>query len=268
MRLKGKVAIVTGGGKGIGRGIVVRLASEGAKIVISAINSSTSQYKSNKIGGYTAAKKLAEDLKMKGTEAIAIEADVNNQYQVEHMIAKTVETFGRVDIVVNCAAVISVKPVADLTIDDWNYVMDTNAKGTFLVNKAASAQMKKQGGGKIINFSSEVGKKGEAKLAHYCASKFAVIGFTKSLALEVAKENITVNVICPGVVDTQMHRKVTNAFRQPGQTEEESYDTYTTINIPQGVPQTPEDMAEAVMFIAVSDHVTGQAISIDGGTTI
>lgn len=92
--------------------------------------------------------------------------------------------------------------------------------------------------------------------------------FTKSLALEVATKNITVNAVCPRVVDTQMHRKVTNAFRKPGQTEEESYDAYTTINIPQRVPQTPEDMAEAVLFLAFSDHITGQAISVDGGTTI
>jgi NAD(P)-dependent dehydrogenase (short-subunit alcohol dehydrogenase family) len=157
VRLKGKVVIVTGGGKGIGRGIAFGLASEGAKIVVTAINASVSQHKSDKIGGYTAAKKVVEDLKEKGVEAIA---------------------------------------------------------------------------------------------------------------LEVAKKNITVNAICPGVVDTQMHRKVANAFRQPGQTEEESYNAYTTFNIPQGVPQTPEDMAEAVIFLAVSDHVTGQAICVDGGTTI
>jgi meso-butanediol dehydrogenase/(S,S)-butanediol dehydrogenase/diacetyl reductase len=268
MRLQGKVALVTGGGTGIGKGISKRLAQEGAKLAIAGIDmvsSAFNQTGTTNMGGYTAAKELAKSLSQDGVSAIAIECDVTKKSQVELMINKTVAHFGRVDLVVHCAGAITAKKVADLTEEDWDVIMDTNAKGTFLVDQAAAAQMKKQGGGKIINTGSIAAKIGLAGIAHYTASKFAVTGFTQALAKELIRDHITVNSICPGIVGTQMWTMLSKDFALPGETEEQSYQRNVAAMIPQGEPQTAEDMAEAVMFFAVSDHVTGQSISVDGG---
>lgn len=269
MKLQGKVALVTGGGTGIGKGVVELLAGEGASIAIAAadrIESGANQYGSKNIGGYTAAKAVAEGLKKKRMDAIAIEADVTNAASVQKMIDKTVETFGKLDILVNAAGVITCKNVLDLTEDDWDSIMRTNAKGTFLTNQAAVNYMKKQGtGGRIVNFASIAGKTGYPGLAHYCASKFAVVGFTNALAKEVTKDNITVNAVAPGIVLTEMWMKLRKDWALPNETEEESYKRCVNSMIPQGTDQTPEDMAEAVLFFIMSPHVTGQSLNVDGG---
>jgi len=269
MELKGKVALVTGGGTGIGKGVVELLAREGASIAIAAadiVKISANQYGSKNIGGYTAAKAVVEDLRKKGINAIAIETDVTDSNSVQKMIDKTVETFGKLDILVNVAGVITCKNVIDLTEDDWDSIMTTNAKGTFLTNKEAVKQMKKQGtGGRIVNFASIAGKTGYPGLAHYCASKFAVVGFTNALAKEVAKDNITVNAVAPGIVLTEMWMKLRKDWALPNETEEASYKRNVTSMIPQGTDQTPEDMAKAVLFFIMSPHVTGQTVNVDGG---
>lgn len=266
--LEGKVALVTGGGTGIGKGVVDRLSREGAKVVVSGvdlIDSTHNQYGAKNVGGFSAAKQVAAEMSARGGEAIALEADVTNAKQVQELVTATVAQYGRLDLLVHCAGVITSKPVAELLEADWDSIMDTNAKGTFLINQAAAAQMKKQGNGKIINFSSIAGKQGYAGLAHYCASKFAVLGFTQALAKELILENITVNAVCPGIVGTAMWEMLRRDFARPGETEEESYQRNVAAFIPQGVPQTEADMAEAVIFLAMSDHVTGQAINVDGG---
>lgn len=267
-KLEGKVALVTGGGTGIGKGVVEMLAENGAKLIIGGIDfidSDNSQYKSKNIGGLTAAKKLADKLNSKGVEAIAYEADVVNKTQVERMIDHAVKNFGRIDILVHCAGVITSNFVSDLSEEEWDNVITVNTKGTFLVNQAVAKQMKKQGEGKIINIASIAGNKGFAGLAHYCASKHAVIGFTKSLANELIKDNITVNAVCPGIVGTQMWTMLADSFADSGESNKESYKRNVEAMIPQGVPQSVEDMAEAVLFLINSDHVTAQAISVDGG---
>lgn len=271
MRLKGLTAIVTGGGTGIGKGVSERLSREGANLVIvgvDVVKSEFNQYFSKNIGGYTSAKKIAKFLSDKGSQTMAIEADVANEDQVKIMIDKTVKQFGGVDILVNCAGVISFRLIENLTVQDWNHIIEVNLKGTYITNKAAVMQMRKQGKGKIINFASESGKKGELGLSHYCASKWGVIGFTKALAIELARENITVNAICPGIVGTQMWKEISKKLSKKGETEEESYKRIIKTNYPQGVPQTAEDMAKAVVFLSVSDHITGEVLSIDGGSTI
>ncbi|MCM0760827.1 SDR family NAD(P)-dependent oxidoreductase [Sporomusa sphaeroides DSM 2875] len=268
MLLKGKVALVTGGGTGIGKGVVEALAREGARIVIAAadfVESAANQYGSKNIGGYTAAKKLAAELQANGTEAIAVEANITKVADAGQMVKATVERFGRLDILINAAGLITCKQVADLTEADWDAVVDTNAKGTFITNQAVIAQMKQQGGGRIINFSSIAGKTGYPGLAHYCASKFAVIGFTNALAKELVRDNITVNAIAPGIVATEMWVNLRKAWANPGESEEESYQRNVQAMIPQGVDQTPEDMAKAVLFFIDSPHVTGQTLNVDGG---
>ncbi len=271
MRLKGKVTIITGGGTGIGKGVSERLAREGAVLVlvgVDEIESAENQYESKYIGGYTAAKDVAEVLRDAGFQATAMEADITKEDQVIRMVSETVREFGSVDILVNCAGVVSMKTIEELSVSDWDMVMDVNLKGTFITSKSVVGQMKRQGGGKIINFSSDSGKKGKARLVHYCASKWGVIGFTKALAVELARDGITVNSICPGIVGTQMWKNLSNRLAENGETDEESFKRKIEAAIPQGVPQTPEDMAGAVVFLATADHVTGIALSVDGGSNL
>lgn len=270
MKLKGKVALVTGGGRGIGKGVVEVLAREGASIAIAEadhVDSACNQYETKEISGYKASLSIVHQLEEAGTAAIAIEADVTKASEVQKMVEKTVERFGRIDILVNVAGVITVNTTEKLSEEEWDSIMDTNAKGVFLCCKAVLGQMKRQGGGKIINFASIAGKDGFARLPHYCASKFAVVGFTNALAKEVARDGITVNAVCPGIVPTQMWVVLRRAWANPGESEEESYARNVSQIIPQGVDQTAHDMGEAVLYFALADHVTGQAINVDGGCT-
>jgi len=267
-KLEGKVVLVTGGGSGIGKGIVDIFAREGASLAVvgaEKVESACNQYGTKELGGYSAAKEVAEALEKHGVQAIAIEADVTKWDDVKKMIDKTVETFGRIDILVNNAGVITAQTVEDMSEEEWDNIMDSNTKSVFLGCKAVIPQMKEQGGGKIINVASVAGKRGAPKLAHYSASKFAVVGFTNSLAKELAREGITVNAICPGIIATQMWKLLRKTWAEPQESEEESYERNVDRRIPQGIDQTPEDMGEAALFLALSDHVSGQAINVDGG---
>lgn len=196
--MAGKVALVTGGGTGIGRGIALGFARAGMKLALAGLETAPSadnQYLTAHLGGYSAAEAVAAEI---GGGAFAIDADVADTASVDAMFAQTVERFGRVDVAVNAAGVITARPIAEMSEAEWDNIMDVKAKGTFLVNRAAVIRMRAQGcGGRIINIASIAGKFGSATLTHYCASKFAVVGFTNALAKEVAREGITVNCICP-----------------------------------------------------------------------
>ncbi len=261
-----RVALVTGGGTGIGRGIALGFAREGMRLALAGLEhapSAENQYERSHIGGYSAAQAVASEI---GRRAIAIDADVADAESVDAMFASCLDAFGRVDVVVNAAGVITARPIAEMSEAEWDNIMDVNAKGTFLVNRAAIIRMRAQGGGgRIINIASIAGKFGSATLSHYCASKFAVVGFTNALAKEVAREGITVNCICPGIVGTQMWTLLNDAFAEPGETPEQSYARAIERLIPQGVPQTEEDMAALALYLANAPHVTGQAINLDGG---
>ena len=267
--LAGKVALVTGGGTGIGRGIALGFARAGMKLALAGLETAPSadnQYLTAHLGGYSAAEAAAAEI---GGGAFAIDADVADAAAVDAMVARTVERFGRVDVVVNAAGVITACPIAEMSEAAWDNIMGVNAKGTFLVNRAAVLQMRAQGGGgRIINIASIAGKFGTATLTHYCASKFAVVGFTNALAKEVAREGITVNCICPGIVGTQMWTLLNDAFAEPGETPEEAYARVIDRYVPQGTPQTDEDMAELALYLANAPHVTGQAINLDGGAAL
>jgi meso-butanediol dehydrogenase / (S,S)-butanediol dehydrogenase / diacetyl reductase len=267
-QLKGKVALVTGGGTGIGKGIAQRFHALGMKVALAGLDQArdaANQYHGRNLGGYTAAKAVAAEL---GDGALALEADVTDPGQVAAMTKATIDAFGRIDVLVNGAGVITAKPIEELTEADWDSIMDVNAKGTFLTNQAVVAEMRNQGGGgRIINIASIAGKLGVPLLTHYCASKWAVIGFSISLAKEVAKEGITVNCLCPGIVGTQMWTLLSGVFAEPGESEEAAYKRSVEAFIPQGVPQTEEDMADMTVFLATAAHVTGQAFAVDGGAS-
>ena len=258
MKLKGKVALVTGGGRGLGQGIVKRLAEEGCDIAV------VDMIEEN-------AKKVAEEVKAMGRRAIALKIDVTMWDQVQNMVKETIDQLGGLDIAVNNAGVISIMPVEELTEKDWDFVLDVNAKGVFLCCKAVIPHMKKQNWGRIINTASIAGKIGFPDLAHYSASKFAVVGFTNALAKELAKTKITVNAICPGIIGTQMWygtAGLAEKWKETGESMDKSWKRHQETLIPQGEAQTPEDMGDLAVYFATSPHVTGQAVAVDGGMTL
>ncbi len=254
MTLQGKVALVTGGARGIGRGIAEVLADAGADVAVADRQLDQAQA-------------TAEALRERGRRAIALAADVTSAEQVQAMVDDCVRELGSLDILVNCAGVITIGAVESLAEQDWDFVMDVNAKGTFLGCRAVIPHMKRQGWGRIINVSSIAGKEGFATLAHYSASKFAVVGFTNALAKELARDGITVNAICPGIVRTYMWDRLSDEWKQEGESVEDSWTRHQLALIPQGRAQTPEDMGRLALFFATMDNMTGQSVNVDGGLT-
>ena len=251
--LSNRVAIVTGGGRGIGRAIVLALAREGSNVVIADVIS---------------ADKVVEEVKAIGRQSLALRIDVTKMDQVQEMVKKAIDIFGRLDILVNNAGVISLHDIVELTEEEWDLIMDVNVKATFLCSKAVVPFMIKQKNGRIINMSSASGREGYAGATHYCASKFAVIGFTQALAKEMAPHNITVNAVCPGIIHTSMWKYLSIEFgKKDGSTPEEAWEKSVRENIPLGRPQTPEDIANMVAYLAspYADNITGQSMSVDGG---
>lgn len=270
MSLKGKVALITGGSRGIGRGIAMALAEAGANIAIADIeqiaDSVQTQYGTAVVGGLTAAKNTVADIANFGRRAVALQADVTQKADTLRMIEETVRHLGRLDILVCNAGVVSTSTVEEMDEATWDYTFDVNVKGTFLSCQAAIPTMKEMGGGGcIINMASVAGKNGAAGSAHYCASKFAVVGFTNALAKELAPNDIRVNAICPGIVRTQMWEYLADAFKQPGEAKEQAWQRFIQGMIPLGRPQTPEDIGQLAVYLATARNVTGQAINVDGG---
>jgi meso-butanediol dehydrogenase / (S,S)-butanediol dehydrogenase / diacetyl reductase len=252
--LKGQVAVVTGGARGIGRGIALTLARAGADVLLADLLDE-------------ALAQTAKEVQELGRRVLTCKVDVTQAAQIDGMIARAISELGGLDILVNCAGVISIHPVAELSERDWDFVMDVNAKGTFLGCKAALPHLLTQKRGRIINVASIAGKEGFPNLAHYSASKFAVVGFTNALAKEVAREGITVNAICPGIVRTYMWDRLSDEWKNEGESVEQSWQRHQLALIPQGRAQTPEDMGRLALFFATMDNVTGQSVNVDGGFT-
>ncbi|WP_101297686.1 SDR family NAD(P)-dependent oxidoreductase [Halegenticoccus soli] len=261
--LDGKVAVVTGAGGEIGHGIARELAKGGCDVVVADVDvleSAHNQQGSAEVGGATRATSVVEEIESLGREAMVIKCDVTKADEVGSMVDRTVEAFGSLDVLVNNAGVITVAPVKELEEDAWDAIMDVNAKGVFLCSRAAIPHLR-ESRGTIVNVASIAGTIGAAGLGHYCASKHAVIGLTKVLALELAPDDVTVNAVCPGIVNTPMWEKALTP------TLEEDYaDTIERV-IPLGRDQTPEDMGRLAVFFATNRNVTGEAVNVDGGIT-
>ena len=244
MILHGKTALVTGAGKGIGRAIALRMANEGANVVI------------NYSGSEDAAADCAAECEKAGVRTLRVKADVSDAVQVEEMFARAVEEFGTVDILVNNAGITRDKIILRMKEEDFDSVLDINLKGSYNCMKAASKIMLKQRSGRIISISSIVGLRGNAGQVNYSASKAGIIGMTKSLARELASKGINVNAVAPGFIETDMTKALPEAEK----------DKLLAV-IPAGRMGKPEDIAGAVLFLAGPDssYVTGQVLTVDGG---
>jgi meso-butanediol dehydrogenase / (S,S)-butanediol dehydrogenase / diacetyl reductase len=256
MRLENKTAVVTGAGQGIGKGIALALAREGANVVISDIN-------------IKEATKVVREIEELGRKSLAVKTDVTSKKEVDDLIKKTIEKFGSLDIMVSNAGVSSMEYVIDMPEEKWDFNMDVNLKGTFLVTQAAAQQMIKQQNGKIICTASMAGKGGVATQAHYNASKHGVIAYVKSLAQELAPSGITVNSICPGSIKTSMQDREVQwgaEIRGAGATPEDLREEMANFT-PLGRIGLPEDVAKVVVFFASDESafMTGQAINVTGG---
>ncbi len=244
MQLDGKVALVTGASRGIGRAVAICLAKSGAKIAV------------NYAGNQAAAEEVKQIIEQNGGEAILVQADISNAESVDAMVATVMEAFGRIDILVNNAGITRDTLLMRMKEADWNAVIQTNLTGVFYVTKAVSKIMMKQRYGKIVNMSSVVGLMGNAGQANYAAAKAGVIGFTKSMAKELAARNITVNAIAPGFIATDMTAVLSDKVKEDLATK-----------IPMGRLGEADDIASAVLFL-VSDsanYITGQTLNVDGG---
>jgi len=260
VELKGTVAIVTGAARGIGRGIADCLAREGVHVVIADLGQNQDIAREME--------ETARQVRAHGVEALTVNVDVRDWEQVQGMVKAAIDHFGRVDILVNNAGVISVAAVATMEESEWDRVLGVNLKGTFLCSKAVAPHMMERQSGRIVNLSSQAGKRGYLGLSHYSASKFGIIGFTQSLAHEMGPSNVTVNAVCPGEVDTAMMRDVLApaiAF-VTGKTPEEAWQEWITTRVPLGRPQTAEDIGEAVVFLCRAENITGEALNVTGGS--
>jgi 3-oxoacyl-[acyl-carrier protein] reductase len=244
MRFERKVAIITGAGRGIGKAIAERLASEGANVVICDIDKE-------------AAERTAEEIRSKySTKAIAICADVANEEEVNSMVEETIRNFAEIDFLINNAGITKDSLLLRMSEEEWDKVIAVDLKSVFLCTKAVIRHMMRQRFGRIVNISSVIGLRGNVGQANYSAAKAGIIGFTKSVARELAGRNITVNAVAPGYIQTEMTERL------PQEVKEEMLK-----QVPLGRPGQPEDVAGVVAFLCSEDasYVTGEIIRVDGG---
>lgn len=243
MRFKGKVVIITGSGRGIGRATALAFAREGARIVVNSRNKRECE-------------QTAREIENAGGECMVFCADVRKEKEVGQLVKQTLKAFGKIDVVVNNAGVFAMKPIENMTEQNWDEIVDINLKGPFLLCKAAVPHLRK--GAAIVNVASVLGEVGEPTGTAYCASKGGLITFTKALALELAPRNIRVNAIGPGPIKTQM---LANVEKDP-KLKKAFLDW-----VPLGRFGLPEEIAQAILFLASNDasYITGHCLFADGG---
>lgn len=249
MKLKDSVALISGATSGMGKGIAQLFAKEGAKVVVNGRNEER--------GNQT-----VEDIKKNGGKATFIKADVSEAIQVEELIAHTIEKYGTLNTLVPNSGILGIGSVTEISLDEWNQTIGTNLNGVFLLCRYAIPQMIKAGGGSIVINASIAGFKSFANHPAYCASKGALIPLAKNLAIDYAAQNIRVNCLCPGPVDTPLIWDSAKAFKKPDSAVQEAGESTLLKRL-----GTPEDVAKAALFLASDDSswITGTTLTIDGG---
>ena len=247
MDLTDKVAIVTGSGRGIGKAIALKLAEAGATVVV------------NDVGETGLVESVVEEIKAMNRQSQAVLADVSSSADVTRLMDETIASFGKVDILVNNAGIARDQLLMRMSEEDWDKVLAVNLKSVFLCTKAVLRPMIKQRWGRIVNISSVTGLVGNEGQANYTAAKAGIIGFTRTVAKEVASRGITVNAVAPGFIDTAMTEQLG-----------EEWGAEFKKRIPLGYPGTPHDVAAAVAFLASEEarYITGQVLGVDGGLAI
>jgi len=263
LRIKDKIAIVTGGGEGIGKAIALRLAAEGAVVVVADLNKKEAQ-------------DVVDGMTDRGESGMALQTDATKEKDVDRMVSKTLEAYGTVDILVNnVGGGWNSTFIAKFSVENWDRTIELNLKSTFLCSRAVAREMMKKKQGRIINIASISGKVGEAFIGAYCTAKFGVLGLTQVLAKELGRYSITVNAVCPGYVYTpgweQLARMLKdNVAAMADKDLEEIFEDRVRPLTPLGRPQTAEDVASLVAYLASEEakNITGQAINVDGGAVM
>jgi D-sorbitol dehydrogenase (acceptor) len=253
VRLKDKVAIITGAASGIGEAVARRYLDEGAKVVLVDVKDEANE-----------ARRYADVAE----RVLTLRADVTSREDIERIVSRTAERFGGIDILFNNAALFDMRPILDESWEIYDRLFNVNVKGMFFLMQAVARRMVEQGrGGKIINMSSQAGRRGEALVSHYCATKAAVISYTQSAALALAKERINVNGIAPGVVDTPMWEQVDALFAKYENRPLGEKKRLVGEEVPLGRMGLPADLTGAALFLASSDsdYITAQTLNVDGG---
>ncbi|MFL5927318.1 MAG: glucose 1-dehydrogenase [Gaiellaceae bacterium] len=254
MQFEGKTAIITGAASGMGRAMAHAFAREGATVVVADLNEE-------------AAQRVVEEISSNGGRAVAKRLDVSNPAESKALVDEVVAQHGRLDILVNNAGIGLIKEVWSTTPEEWDRIFAVNVKGLFFMAQAAAEPMRNQRSGKIINLASIAGRRGEALVAAYCASKAAVININQSLALALAPYGVNVNAMAPGVVDTPYWKEVDKQFGAiTGKAEGETFRDVAS-NIPLGRTSVPEDVVPLALFLAGSgaDYITAQTYNVEGG---
>jgi 3-oxoacyl-[acyl-carrier protein] reductase len=238
------VACVTGGGRGIGRAIALRLAEAGASIVV------------NDIGDAAPVEAVVKEIKAMGRQALSVFADVSSAPEVERLVTEAISAYGRIDILVNNAGIARDQLLLRMTEEEWDRVLEVDLKSVFLCTRAVLKHMVKERRGRVISIASIVGMVGNPGQANYAAAKAGIIGFTRTVAKEVASRGITVNAVAPGFIDTEMTQRLKEEWKEE-----------LKKRIPLGRLGSPADVAEAVAFLASEEagYITGQVLVIDGG---
>jgi meso-butanediol dehydrogenase/(S,S)-butanediol dehydrogenase/diacetyl reductase len=270
MDLTGKVALVTGGGRGIGRAIALALAEAGCDVAVSDLGDRGDDVTPYLLASDHELAGVAGAIRRMGRRSDAITCDVTRPDEVERLFAEVERDMGGLDVLVCNAGVIAAAPVATMDDAAWNRIFDVNVKGVFHCCRAAIPRLAARGGGRIVNVASVAGKTGRAGLAAYCASKAAVISLTQSLAEELGPMHVAVNAVCPGFIKTAMWTEVlipvlAGMLNVP---EDRVFDEFVQRNTYFRREQTPEEIADAVVYLARAENVTGISLTVAGGAEV